>query len=555
MKKIKLITLKTISQITYSSQLILLIGSSLFLQLLKFKSLLAKEFSFSGSSKLIPKGFTASTIIKEIVMSSSNYFNFFNFSILYYNLYIIAIKISFVKAKLFLFLAKIDFIFNLNWGPTEDKLVLLSSAIESKKLAAATYESKAEAYPSFYATASLSAKTTAVAGENNEAKILKIFRQKEMFSFSNSISRTNTLVLKKEDKNKFLPLLFNYLINKNDTSALAAGNNDLINKNLLFSHPLILSSKEVTSFSNSVTAKVTPSGGKAVNLFSLSRDNLSKGAYNYSFGQFKQSNQTINKNWYLSEDLIKLISAFFKSIYCLISKPKFINTQDKIIIEILYFITIPDYKIFKWYNFIYNSPAFADKQSSKFNAIEKKNISRRKNKSIKLILRKNNLIKKTLFKLNNTNITNLYFNKFIILFKLLSSYFKKPIELNLIRLHKSNYDSNILAQLFYLILKKKNIRLAIHNLYTKNKFSRTALADNKVDNNIESPAYISGLYIHIGGRLMREPIIPRKTTKKFEKGAIATGKVNFVDTARITKKNKKGAYTIKIAFAQNFMFK
>ena len=53
---------------------------------------------------------------------------------------------------------------------------------------------------------------------------------------------------------------------------------------------------------------------------------------------------------------------------------------------------------------------------------------------------------------------------------------------------------------------------------------------------------------------MREPIIPRKTTKKFEKGAIATGKVNFVDTARISKKNKKGAYTIKIAFAQNFMF-
>ena len=30
---------------------------------------------------------------------------------------------------------------------------------------------------------------------------------------------------------------------------------------------------------------------------------------------------------------------------------------------------------------------------------------KRRNKSIKLILRKNNLIKKTLFKLNNTNIT------------------------------------------------------------------------------------------------------------------------------------------------------
>ena len=52
---------------------------------------------------------------------------------------------------------------------------------------------------------------------------------------------------------------------------------------------------------------------------------------------------------------------------------------------------------------------------------------------------------------------------------------------------------------------------------------------------------------------MRYKIIPRKTTKKFEKGAIATGKVNFIDTARISKKNKKGAYTIKITYAQNFV--
>lgn len=72
-------------------------------------------------------------------------------------------------------------------------------------------------------------------------------------------------------------------------------------------------------------------------------------------------------------------------------------------------------------------------------------------------------------------------------------------------------------------------------------------------NQYNSPlAYISGLYIKIGGRLMREPIIPRLTTKKFEVGAIATGKVNFVDSARITKKNKKGAFTIKITYAQNF---
>lgn len=277
-----------------------------------------------------------------------------------------------------------------------------------------------------------------------------------------------------------------------------------------------------------------------------------------------------------SEDIIKLISAFFKSIYCLISRPKFINTPDKIIIEILYYITIPDHNVFKWYNFIYNKAATTSKSSilTKNNKI----LNIKKKPTIKTILFKNFLIKKTLFKLNNTNIVNLYINKFNILFKLLQGQYlpnicaaqiiNKPIEFNLIRLHKSDYDSNILAQLFILILKKKNIRIAINKLYTKNNIADTAIANYYKQNQASSPdlkgwgigreynfipAYISGLYIKIGGRLMREPIIPRITTKKFEIGAIATGKVNLVDSARITKKNKKGAFTIKITYAQNFV--
>jgi hypothetical protein len=138
-------------------------------------------------------------------------------------------------------------------------------------------------------------------------------------------------------------------------------------------------------------------------------------------------------------------------------------------------------------------------------------------------------------------------------------------------MHKSDYDSNILAQLFTLILKKKNIRLAINKIFNKNNIASVPAYVSKgqtatiphlanSDGGISSVGYsqkiaiISGLYIKIGGRLMREPIIPRITTKKFEMGAIATGKVNFVDSARITKKNKKGAFTIKITYAQNFVF-
>ena len=402
----------------------------------------------------------------------------------------------------------------------------------------------------------------------SEIEVLKLFREKEMFPLP---TPSNFSVEEKDQKiegKKWVelkPLLFNYLITKNNQNGIGL---DLKNKKLLLS-PLLLP----TIIDPKLTLAEINGSGKLGNssynfnsysnqsIFSLSSEGLNRKGNIVALGE--------NKNWYLSEDLIKLISTFFKSIYCLISKPKFINTPDKIIIEILYFITIPDYKIFKWYNFIYNSSTDSNLKVKKqlLEGKEGKYI-KRKNKSIKLILRKNNLIKKTLFKLNNTNITKLYFNKFIILFKLLSSYFKKPIEFNLIRLHKSNYDSNILAQLFYLILKKKNIRSAIHNLYSKNKFSTSPLTQKETvvngplstegkenESSYSIPAYISGLYIHIGGRLMREPIIPRKTTKKFEKGAIATGKVNFVDTARITKKNKKGAYTIKIAFAQNFMFK
>lgn len=362
---------------------------------------------------------------------------------------------------------------------------------------------------------------------------------------------TNKIFVGKELK----PLLFQYLIEKNNQNGIGL---DLKNKKLL----------------------------------------------NYNFN---------NRNWFLSEDLIKLLNAFFKSIYCLISKPKFINTPDKIIIEILYYITIPQNNIFKWYNFIYNTkkviafnyinaingqagnlssnPLLEQNQRSalaaanlnlinkgeaahkltnnnlihlnaEINRVKKKKINvQKRNRLIKIILKKKFLIKKTLFNLNKTNITNLYLNKFLILFKLLNSYFKKPIEFNLIRLHKSDYDSNILAQLFFLILKKKNIKAAISKLYFKNKIGMilegkdiNLVGANKKNLAKFIPAYISGLYIHIGGRLLKERIVPKRTTKKFEKGAIATGKINFLDSARITKKNKKGAFTIKIAYAQNFRF-
>ena len=311
--------------------------------------------------------------------------------------------------------------------------------------------------------------------------------------------------------------------------------------------------------------------------------------------------------WYLVEDLQKVLISYFKSVFSLISKAKYKITNDVIKVEILYYITIPDANIFTWYNIIYNknnkitssdqqaisSGAFntsaslclaqsATKAKESNKLKNKINFIKRKNKLIRLI-KKNRLNKEIYFKLNLDYINNLYKDKFFSLVNWFNSIFNKPIQLELIRLHHSDSDSNILTQLFFLVLKKKNIRSVINKLFSKNKVkdinlinfnssvqhnniteqikhksalnNKLAVAQSATKDKLSNyiPVFISGLYIHIGGRLMREPIIPRMTTKKFEKGAIALGKVNSLETTQMTKKNKKGAYTVKITFAQNIV--
>ena len=49
---------------------------------------------------------------------------------------------------------------------------------------------------------------------------------------------------------------------------------------------------------------------------------------------------------------------------------------------------------------------------------------------------------------------------------------------------------------------------------------------------------------------MTNRIIPRKTINIFNRGALARNKVIFLDTARFTNKNKRGAYSITISTGQ-----
>ena len=322
-------------------------------------------------------------------------------------------------------------------------------------------------------------------------------------------------------------------------------------------------------------------------------------------------NQVNSSNIYI-KDTYKLLFYLFKSMYCLISKPVLKYTNDKVIIQLFYYLNIPKKKVFRLF---YKSLRVAEqsKEKSKLLVVitrtakspsnSKIHIRWKLRKAISRFKNKNN--KKLLFNLRKFNLTAkaVFQHKFKLICDILSKKFNKPVELQLTRLHQPYHDSNILVNLLSLNFKnkKKRARVAINKIYSKKNLLNVKLvSDNNCEafanstpnyskgssnnpnfgditgleplipegetllskketknfNNLNSvkfiPAFLSGLNIKIAGRLMGEPIIPRITTKVFERGATSTGKVNYLDVARITKKNRKGAYTIKITSGQNF---
>ena len=161
-------------------------------------------------------------------------------------------------------------------------------------------------------------------------------------------------------------------------------------------------------------------------------------------------------------------------------------------------------------------------------------------------------VQNILFNLHKYNLFRVFSLKFKLICEILNNKFKKPVELQLIRLHRPYLDSNILVNLLSLNIKNKTFKtnVQIQRLFQKRVVKSVYDYKNKSVNFI--PSYLSGIKIRIGGRLMREPLIPRISKKRFERGASSIGKVNYLDTASITKKNRKGSYTLTISSGQNF---
>lgn len=135
--------------------------------------------------------------------------------------------------------------------------------------------------------------------------------------------------------------------------------------------------------------------------------------------------------------------------------------------------------------------------------------------------------------------------------EVLNKIFKKPVELDLIRLQYPYNDSNILVRLLAFMINKIKLRKITRKLF-KNAVLKSIKKINNKDEVKILPAFLSGMTIKVAGRLMKYKVIPRKTVKIIRRGSSSVGKINYSDISRYTNKNKRGAFSITVKSGQNF---
>lgn len=136
----------------------------------------------------------------------------------------------------------------------------------------------------------------------------------------------------------------------------------------------------------------------------------------------------------------------------------------------------------------------------------------------------------------------------------LSKNFKRPVELELIKIHNPIYESNILSKIvapltykmkFYFIFKKFLSKIKMYKPLTKRTESQK-VKFNRI------PSFISGLSLKLAGRALRQPIRPKFTVQHEQQGSVVRGKASYLSKSRFTSKNKRGAFSITVSIGQNF---
>jgi hypothetical protein len=232
---------------------------------------------------------------------------------------------------------------------------------------------------------------------------------------------------------------------------------------------------------------------------------------NYNFSSISSNNILIKK-------IYPFLLFTFSSMNSLISKPVFEFTSQKVVIHLFFYIFKNNNKNVRGY------------------ANSVRNASAAKVKSIAgaapAAVEGNTFLRVNKIKLN-------------ILCQILSRYFKKPVELDLVRLHYPYLDSNIFVNLLQILINKIKLRIIMQKFFKKAIIKNPIKSNNNVLNKI--PSFLSGIKIKIGGRLLTNKVVPRQTVKIVRRGALSRAKINFLDVARYTNKNKRGTYSITVS--------
>ena len=300
-----------------------------------------------------------------------------------------------------------------------------------------------------------------------------------------------------------------------------------------------------------------------------------------------------NKNNYIplitsSLNLESFLKNYFLSLYTLISKPYYINRHDKIIIRLFVFIAhkfatsalnTSSNKRSLWSKFTKDQILFNQKKISG-NYLS---ILDEKQKSVLQPTPINNELKKSFL-----NHFKLELEKLSIL---LSKYFQKKVEFEIIRLQYPFHNSEILSQVLGLNANKFNLRriwlkllpLAVVKDPAKGLFFKTEKARKKKESvlypNLFKPnsylpplfkksglesisifndrimipnlyfSYLSGINVRLGGRLMTQAMRARFSVQTKQSGSLARFKVDLVEKSRFTGKNKRGAYSFTVTIS------
>jgi TfoX/Sxy family transcriptional regulator of competence genes len=324
------------------------------------------------------------------------------------------------------------------------------------------------------------------------------FENKKLFSYKNIFNKSILwvklydnylyLYLNKNTKNKFSILEPKTKVNTEENKTLAVKNKVRISKNAI---------KLINTNINNNNQKEINNNQKEININkyikSISKYNSETVKYQNIVYQFNKNNKGIqNSSVGINKNVFTLLESTFLSMSCLISKPIIVITPNKIVIQLFYYLN-------KYY---YNNK---------------------------------------LLKNNNDKLHSLCLN--------LSKIYKKPVELELDRLHYPYYDSNILSNMIGLISNIVKLRFIIKKLFSIAKIKKT---NNFINKYSIIPSYLSGFKLRVAGRLLTQRVIPRLTVKTIQRGTLARGKAQFVDSARFSNKNKRGSFSITVTMGHIF---